>query len=229
MRQQLDTVIREVAPPVVWRGLRAMASSLGLTGGRGAPEEGGEKGPSWYDESFDRAEHWRRHYSRSRYYFLWTVIADRIRRAGVESILEIGCGPGQLACLLRDRGITRYHGFDFSPKRIEQARRVCPELTFSVQDAFETDLFSEFDYQGAVCTEFLEHVEQDLDVLKRIRSGTRFLGTVPNFPFTSHVRHFADVDEVRRRYGSSFRDLGVDAFLADEKGKTFFLLEGRVA
>jgi hypothetical protein len=57
----------------------------------------GEKGAEWYDASFERGRHWRRHYTESPYYFIWTVIADRVLRAGGRSILEIGCGSGQLA------------------------------------------------------------------------------------------------------------------------------------
>lgn len=144
--------------------------------------------------------------------FVWTVIADRVLRAKVKSILEIGCGPGQLACLIRDKGILSYHGFDFSPRRIEQAKRVCPEFAFNLQDAFRTDLFETFDYDAVICTEFLEHVEKDVDVLKRIKSGVCFYGTVPNFPFTSHVRYFSDVDEVTSRYRQCFSELHVDTF-----------------
>jgi len=45
-------------------------------------------------------------------------------------------------------------------------------------------------------TEFLEHIEHDLDVIRFIRPRTYFVGTVPNFPYVSHVRHFQDCDEV---------------------------------
>lgn len=117
----------------------------------------GQKGPEWYDESLENSAHRWCHYSASNYYFLWSVIADRVVRANVESLLDIGCGSGQLACLLRDKGITRYYGFDFSPKRIELAKQVCSEFEFSVQDAFKTDTFTRIDYDAVICTEFLEH------------------------------------------------------------------------
>jgi hypothetical protein len=128
---------------------------------------------------------------------------------------------------MRDRGIGAYHGFDFSPKRIDQARRICPEFTFSVQDATTTDLFTTVNYDTILCTEFLEHVEGDLAVLSRIKRGARFLGTVPNLPFTSHVRHFGSAGEVLDRYGNCLEDLRVDALLANPDGRVFFLLNGR--
>ena len=191
-------------------------------------EKEGEKPAEWYDVSFEKNDHWKQHYSLSRYYFIWAVISDRIVRAGIDSILEIGCGPGQLACLIRDKGVRNYHGFDFSSKRIAHAKKVCPKFNFSQQDAYKTDLFTTYDYSAVICTEFLEHVEEDIVALNRIKSGTKFYGTVPNFPYTSHVRHFKNEGEVLTRYGQCFQELRVDSFLANDSGITYYLLEGRI-
>jgi hypothetical protein len=91
----------------------------------------------------------------------------------------------------------------------------------------ETDLFGTFDYDAIVCSEFLEHVKEDLAVLNRIRPGTRFYGTVPNFPFTSHLRHFRNEADVFSRYAPSFTNFGIDTFLGDVEGHSFYLMEGR--
>jgi SAM-dependent methyltransferase len=191
-----------------------------------AQADGSEQGPDWYDQSFDASEHWRSHYSESGYYFLWTVIADRILRAQADAVLDIGCGSGQLASLLRDKGIPRYLGLDFSPKRIAQARKVCPEFEFREVDVFATDILDTYDYDVVLSTEFLEHVERDLDVIAKVRSKKRFIGTVPNFPYVSHVRHFRDANEVSQRYQEYFTDFRVDTFLADPHVRKFFLVEG---
>ena len=74
--------------------------------------------------------------------------------------------------------------------------------------------------------EFLEHVEEDLMVLDRIRAGTYVLATVPNFPADGHVRHFQDEAQVKARYEALISSIRVDAILEDTNGKTFFLLEG---
>ena len=37
--------------------------------------------------------------------------------------------------------------------------------------------------------------------------GAKFLGSVPNFPFTSHVRHFRSERDVLSRYGQCLADL----------------------
>ena len=92
---------------------------------------------------------------------------------------------------------------------------------------FETDLLSAYD--TVVCLEFLEHVERDLEILGRIRGGTHFYGTVPNFPSGAHVRHFESAQEVYERYEKRFHELAVDTHLADTKGRLFFVMEGIIA
>jgi len=195
---------------------------------RPKPEEArGEKGPDFYDQVFLENEDLRVHYTASSYYFIWTVIVDRIRRARRKAVLEVGCGTGQLAHAIYDAGmIQSYCGLDFSKTRIEQARRHCPAYRFEAVDVFQTRLFEDYHYDVAIATEFLEHIEHDLDVIRFIRPRTYFVGTVPNFPYVSHVRHFQDCDEVIRRYAPFFTDFKVDAFRAKGHEKIFFLLEG---
>lgn len=186
-----------------------------------------EQSPDFYQQAFEANEDQRKHYTASSYYPLWTVIVDRLRRAPAGAILEVGCGSGQLAWAISDARIaSSYCGFDFTRARIEQARRNCPNARFEVADAYSTDLFETFAYDAVIATEFLEHVEGDLAVLRSIRTGARFIGTVPNFPYVSHLRHFRDCAEVEARYGGLFDSFSVSAIPANEKGKTFFLLEG---
>ncbi|WP_196139279.1 class I SAM-dependent methyltransferase [Aliikangiella sp. G2MR2-5] len=247
MRNNIKKIIKSITPPIIWEGGKALLNKkdvpqieknktpqvekkqrVNKNTAKQAKNKikGEEKGADWYDSSFDNHAHWKKHYSLSKYYFLWTVIADRISKSQYDSLLEVGCGTGQLANLLKDKGISKYHGFDFSPKRIEQAKKNCEGFDFSLQDAFKTELFNELDYNAVICTEFLEHVEGDLEVLKRIKSGTKFYGTVPNFPYTSHVRHFKNEAEVFERYQNCFKEMEVDTFLANNHGKKFFLIEG---
>ncbi|MDE0940251.1 MAG: hypothetical protein OSA43_09870, partial [Pirellulales bacterium] len=74
--------------------------------------------------------------------------------------------------------------------------------------------------------EFLEHVEQDIDVLTRVRPGTTVLATVPNFAHEGHVHHFNSVAEVESRYSSVLSQLNVVAVLENEAGKTYYVLQG---
>lgn len=228
----LKNTAKRLSPPIVWdfarfavnavRSRGASAASAGST----VPFLGGEQASTFYDDVYGASEAYRQHYTHSRYYFLWCVIADRLRRQGARAVLDIGCGPGQFAALLRDIGIHDYRGLDFSKTCIEMARRACPQFEFFHGDAFETDLVHTFGYDTVVCTEFLEHVERDLEFLARIRPGVRVYGTVPNAGGRGHVRMFVNCEEVTARYASLFRDFRVDAFLEQQNGVTFFLFEG---
>jgi len=101
-------IIREFIPPILLR-LYHLAHQLRRT----AHDNGRECGPEFYDRSFRQADHWHRHYTESRYYSSWAVIADRIARVNPKSVVDVGCGCGQFATLLRDKGIPRYLGVDF--------------------------------------------------------------------------------------------------------------------
>ena len=49
------------------------------------------------------------------------------------TVLELGCGPGQVARYLADQGVS-VTGVDLSPRMIEQAQRAHPHLAFRVGD-----------------------------------------------------------------------------------------------
>ncbi len=189
---------------------------------------GAERDAEWYDLSFTVFRHWKKHYSQSRYFFLWSIVADRLITGHCDSVLDVGCGPGQFACLLRDRGIPAYHGVDFSTRRIAQARYLCPEYRFHAEEAFKTGLFDELQYDAVVMTEVLEHIECDVDLIGRSQEGTRLLASVPNFPSAGHVRHFLRTEEVHERYGVILENIRVDALHGDPHGKIYFLIDGIV-
>lgn len=214
--------LRDLVPPLARRLLARARHRLH----RRPPEGGCEQDADFYDRRFREREHLSRHYSESHYYPVWTVLADRMLRAGVRSILDIGCGPGQMAALLRDRGLTRYHGIDFSPERIAHARVLCPEFAFTTTNVLETHRWRDCDYDAVLCTEFLEHVERDLDVLDAIRPLTRCYLTVPSYPAAGHVRHFRNREEVVARYGPCFADLEVVEHQATLRGGRIFIMEG---
>jgi 2-polyprenyl-3-methyl-5-hydroxy-6-metoxy-1,4-benzoquinol methylase len=199
-------------PPVLYKAGRAIwRRGQGKTS---FDPKRGALGAEYYDETFEKGAYWQKHYTQSPYYANWLLIADRMKRAGVKTVLDLGCGPGQLASLLADWGIAEYTGVDFSQKRIEQARAICPQYKFVQADVFETDLLSASQYDGVVCTEFLEHVEQDVVLLEGARSGARIYITVPN------------ADEVAQRYAKLFSACTIDQLKGNRPGKLYFLLEG---
>ena len=221
MRKILKTAFKQITPPILQRGIRKL-----LTGRDDMKEPWKLRGADWYDTIYESSENYKNHYTQSHYYFLWCVIVDRILQYRPDKILDIGCGPGQFASFLFDKKVENYTGVDFSAKSIEQAKKRCPSYHFLSADIFQTDLLDSHDYDCAIAMEILEHVDRDKKLIKKIKSGARFLGTVPNFAHDSHVRYFSDEKEVEQRYREFFKSFRVDSFLGDTKGTTYFLIDG---
>lgn len=189
--------------------------------------EGSEQPAEWYDEAFSGSAHaeYSTHYSASLYYILWRSLVEQIPRHA--RVLEIGCGPGQLAQFIADRCGCSYIGFDFSPAAIEMARQRNPSLTFHLANALDTELLKRDDYDFVICTEVMEHISADRQVLARIRPRVRCLVTVPSFPYVSHVRHFKSKGVVSARYGGLFTRHRIEQFrLVKGSDRCYFLLDG---
>jgi 2-polyprenyl-3-methyl-5-hydroxy-6-metoxy-1,4-benzoquinol methylase len=188
---------------------------------------GAERSSRWYDDKFSASTAYQAPYQHSPYYFLWTVIVDRLRRGGAKEILEIGCGTGQLAAFLLDQGIETYVGMDFSSKAIEYAREAAPEGRFVIDDARTSTIYSDEQYDVLICTEVLEHIADDLSVVRSFRPETRCLFSVPSYNSEGHVRFFNDAEAVRQRYGRYFSSLDVAEFrTAGGRVNRIFLADG---
>lgn len=165
---------------------------------------------SLYNDSYKSggsAGNYHRHYKQSFYYPSWQQAMSYLLPLNRDtSILEIGCGPGQFANMLFDNGFTNYIGFDYAAEGVALAKQNNPERAnqFVVGDAFQTELM-EKEYGLVICFEVLEHVQNDLELLQRIRPGTQMLLSVPNFNDPYHVRFFKNEGEVRERYSQVIR------------------------
>ena len=223
----LKSFAREIVPPFIFRGARLLVRALSHENANGMKAEPTREKPAeWYDSVYESSAEYNKHYTKSVYYFLWTVVVDRMMRCRVARVLDLGCGPGQFGAMLYDKGFRQYCGVDFSNKCIERAKQNCPAFEFIVANILETDVLESRDYDCLVALEFLEHVEADLAVLRRVKAGAKFFGAVPSFPSVSHVRTFSSAAEVESRYGALFSSLRVDTFQLDAKGARFYLLEG---
>lgn len=131
---------------------------------------------------------------------MFAATLDEVKRLGAKSVLEVGCGSGSFAQMMFDRTSAAYHGFDFSKTGVEKAvARNGKDDVFSVSNALEAESYDR-DFDTIVCTEVLEHIERDLDVVAQWPTGVSCVCSVPNFDFATHVRHFLHEDEVRARY-----------------------------
>ena len=143
-------------------------------------------------------------YQHSGYFPLFKAVADALADRPTASILEVGCGTGGFAQLWTDRHAgARIRGFDFSPVAVQRAQRRTAAARFFVGDARDPANYDE-PHDALVCTEVLEHIEEDLAVVQQWRPGTFCVCSVPNFPAENHVRHFVDEAQVLQRYGAFF-------------------------
>lgn len=63
--------------------------------------------------------------------------AETVREVG--PVCDLGCGPGQVARYLHERGVA-VCGVDLSPALVEHARRLTPEVEFHVCDMRKLDV-----------------------------------------------------------------------------------------
>jgi len=125
--------------------------------------------------------------------------------ANSSPVVDLGCGTGRFAEQLRRRGVKSYEGLDFSPKAIDECRRYlagADHFRFDVVDLREWE--PDPDRWGATaytCLETLEHLEDDVDLVRRIPVGHEFIFSVPNFGGAAHLRVFQNVNDAWKRYG----------------------------
>ena len=142
------------------------------------------------------------------------LIGRTLNRLEHHSLLDIGCGDGALFRELRPDGRTvDLCGVDFSEAAVALARRrSCGR--FSCLDIQTEHLPETFDV--GICSEVLEHLEDDQAALHNIREMCRHLiVTVPSGPLgpasraVGHVRHYtrSDLREKLEEAGFHVREL----------------------
>ena len=103
---------------------------------------------------------------------------------GARSVLEVGCGEGDITARLARRFTgARVRGTDFSPEIIEIAAQRHPGIEFGVESVY--DLAAAGDrWDLAVACEVFEHLERPEEALEALRGVTDrwLLVTVPREP-----------------------------------------------
>lgn len=140
-------------------------------------------------------------YNKSCYFPLYKYVKRALVKNGSGKLLEVGCGSGGFAHYLFETTAMDYQGFDFSGVAIDYAKmRTGRSDVFYIGDATHKESYLR-DYDTIVCTEVLEHVEQDLDIISMWKPDTYCICSVPNFDSEYHVRHFKNENDVISRYG----------------------------
>ena len=97
---------------------------------------------------------------------LFKRVTQLLKASAATSVLEVGCGTGGLAHMVTEKTRVSYRGFDFSPVAVERARaRLKGSQEFFVGDARLPESYA-VPAEAIVCTEVLEHIQDDLEVIQ---------------------------------------------------------------
>lgn len=127
-----------------------------------------EKQASYYEELIDkhgeesyRSLDWKSPESQTIRYQIFEHLFAITGRGKNFSILDLGCGFGDLFGYLKKRGYKfKYTGYDISQKIIDAAKKKYPEAKFEVRDILHDPKPDRFDFvfcSGAFNIRFLDH------------------------------------------------------------------------
>jgi 2-polyprenyl-3-methyl-5-hydroxy-6-metoxy-1,4-benzoquinol methylase len=187
-----------------------------------------EKGPEWYDNIAEQEKMYSASPLKSSYYPVYEKVVELLKEMKPEGVIDLGCGSGQLARLVFGAGLDFRYGLDFSPKMIDLARKLNPDIAhrFHCQDFFIKELF----LNAGICvvmTEVLEHLEDDLKLIEKIPSGCPIIFSVPSYFTQSHLRVFSNDHDILERYGKVIRfNKIIPIVMNQEHGWKIFVCEG---
>lgn len=160
---------------------------------------GTEQPSDYYDAIYIRAKKYNRHYTGVRWLPLFEKASEKIKG----SVLELGCGVGQFANLIHDKGVKKYTGIDFSKEAIDRCKRLkLSGYEFYQDDVYECLKMGLFD--TIVALETFEHLD-DLRVINLISKGKRLVVSLPTFGSESHLIWFQSSEEIVKRYKEVIR------------------------
>jgi len=127
------------------------------------------------------------------------------------SIIDLGCGAGNMAEILYDNGYKNYIGIDISESMLKTAKKYVPHCAekFILKDLIDETTWELYkDKNVFISTEVLEHIRKDVLVLRSIPSGKLVIISVPNFSHPNHVRFFTSKRKIIDRYGFVLNFIG---------------------
>lgn len=112
-------------------------------------------------------------------------------------VIEVGCSSGNFAELMRNTE-HRYIGVDIQQNKINEAKIKFPEMDFRCCDITKNLNILK---QATVVVSFqcLEHIKEDLAVMKAVPFGANMFISVPNRTYKGHVRWY-ELEGWRERF-----------------------------
>lgn len=189
-----------------------------------------EPNASYYDSVYNSSEKYSENPCDSIYISTWRKVADLLEaksRKKTLFCLDIGCGPGQFAEYLCQRlPNLRYVGVDTSSAAILQAKERAPGASFMCNALCDLPLSLLHETDTFLALEVLEHIVDDLDLIKSLPVGKEMIFSVPNFDSFGHVRFFASASRVYTRYSPLFLDLNVEPVFLGKGNPIIYICHG---
>lgn len=140
----------------------------------------------------------------------WALIRNHLPSSG--KCLDVGCGTGLMLRHMPAGSV----GIDINPRNLEKARRYAPAAVL-VQGDVEAMPFPPESFDGAVCSEVIEHLpnpQKAVDEIFRVlKPDAPFVGTVPYPSFFWRLRFLSHKPHDGEPFHNEFRLPEVRGFL----------------
>lgn len=168
---------------------------------RGKSNYSREVSKDFYNSIYLESEKYNDRPEYSIYLPAWKEVAKILKNKEINTILDIGCGPGQFAEFLQEElPNIEYTGIDYSEIAISKAKERNIEGSFHVINFMENDVLGELNADLYIALEVFEHIENDLELIKSLPIGKSIIFSVPSFDSFGHVRFFKSLGHAENRY-----------------------------
>lgn len=144
--------------------------------------------------------------------YLRRMILKELRRLSFDSVCDVGCGEGTLLRMIGERyPQVSLAGSEFSQTAIDYCRQQVPRADVFTLDLMKDDVSSR-SYDLLISMQVLEHLEDDMPALERMRQMCRryTLISVPGGQLdehgrkNGHFRHYTKQDLVAKMQRAGF-------------------------
>ena len=144
------------------------------------------------------------------------------------NIIDLGCGVGYFAKILSSMGYKNYIGIDFSEKILKHAKRITPQYKYELGNLHSKKIRGIIlKNKLFIAIETLEHITEDIKVLKSLPKGSLIIGSVPAKLSAGHVRCFKGVSDVFQRYHSLIEFNFIKTIIMKPKLNVVTIFRGR--
>ena len=161
---------------------------------------------------------------------VWKEIVNILKNIKKLDIIDFGCGNGQFSRYIQNKlDINKYIGYDFSNFAINYANKNNKNINFT----YEIKNFNNMEKinltnKTFICLEVLEHINNDLNIIKKMTSESEFVFSVPNYNSKGHVRIFKDKSEIYKRYDKLLNIENINIVNIGKHGNKIFIFYGTI-